>query len=83
VPLANRSFPTFRNSVDFYGSPTYADDWLQACFAKGSTSFQNGNANFAGYANDGRVGKSADEIIMGLAIAYPNSITFTDQSVLF
>ncbi len=50
-------FPVFQKFVDFYGSPTYADDWLQACFTKGSTTFKNGNANFAGYGDDGRVGK--------------------------
>lgn len=50
-------FPDFQKFVDYYGSSTYADDWLQACFTMGSTSFKNGNANFAGYGNDGRVGK--------------------------
>ena len=50
-------FPDFQKFFDYYGSSTYADDWLQACFTKGSTTFDNGNADFAGYGDDGRVGK--------------------------
>ena len=32
---------------DYYGSGTYADDWIQAAFAQTATSFTNGNADFS------------------------------------
>jgi hypothetical protein len=51
------SYPDFEKFVEFYGSATYADDWLQAAFSGGSTDFTNGNADFSGYGNDSRVGK--------------------------
>jgi hypothetical protein len=51
------SFPVLKKFVDYYGSETYADDWLQAVFSGGSTDFKNGNADFSAYGNDSRVGK--------------------------
>jgi hypothetical protein len=39
---------------NYYGSASYGDDWIQAAFASGPTSFTNGNADFTGASFDTR-----------------------------
>jgi hypothetical protein len=55
-PAGGSFFPDFQKFVDYYGSSTYADAWLEACFAKGATNFTYGNADFSVYGDEGRVG---------------------------
>jgi Low iron-inducible periplasmic protein len=47
-------FPDFKLFVDYYGTATYADQLIMAAFLKSTTSFSNGNQNFAGSEFDAR-----------------------------
>ena len=42
---------------DYYGSFDYANQWVQAAVEGKRTTFQNGNADFAGYDEAPRAGK--------------------------
>eukprot|EP00571_Detonula_confervacea_P007250 CAMPEP_0172330940 /NCGR_PEP_ID=MMETSP1058-20130122/61665_1 /TAXON_ID=83371 /ORGANISM="Detonula confervacea, Strain CCMP 353" /LENGTH=539 /DNA_ID=CAMNT_0013048177 /DNA_START=105 /DNA_END=1724 /DNA_ORIENTATION=- len=48
-------YTDFKYFNDYYGTPTYADEWVSAALEGRSTTFpRNGNANFAQYGFDGR-----------------------------
>jgi len=40
---------------DYYGVSDYGDQWIQAAFSGGATSFTNGNADFSVYGNPGKI----------------------------
>ena len=43
----------FKYFYDYYGTSTYAHEWVEAAFSKTSTKFTNGNANFSLYDKAG------------------------------
>eukprot|EP00569_Conticribra_weissflogii_P009444 CAMPEP_0171358864 /NCGR_PEP_ID=MMETSP0879-20121228/261_1 /TAXON_ID=67004 /ORGANISM="Thalassiosira weissflogii, Strain CCMP1336" /LENGTH=553 /DNA_ID=CAMNT_0011864979 /DNA_START=241 /DNA_END=1902 /DNA_ORIENTATION=- len=47
-------YQDFMYFYDYYGSDTYAHDWVTAAFAGDKTSFKNGNADFSQYGMDGK-----------------------------
>jgi hypothetical protein len=47
-------YRTYEKFYNYYGSHSYADDWVLAAFAGTSTSFQNGNADFSAYDREGK-----------------------------
>jgi hypothetical protein len=40
--------------ANYYGAPTFADEWIQAAFSAGSTAFDNANADFSTYDFESR-----------------------------
>jgi len=51
------SFPAlYQTFVDYYGSETFYDDWIQAALSGSATSFANGNADFSSYSDEARAG---------------------------
>mmetsp|Transcript_20680 Transcript_20680/g.43807 ORF Transcript_20680/g.43807 Transcript_20680/m.43807 type:complete len:555 (+) Transcript_20680:69-1733(+) len=47
-------YEDFLYFYDYYGSDTYAHDWVTAAFAGDKTTFRNGNADFSQYGMDGK-----------------------------
>lgn len=45
----NCPYRTFEKYYQYYGTPFFGDQWINAAFAMKSTAFTNGNANFAKY----------------------------------
>lgn len=56
----------FKMFNDYYGTPTYAHQWIEAAFEGTATSFSRGNANFA------QLGMSGREQIIKKGTAYMN-----------
>jgi Low iron-inducible periplasmic protein len=50
----NDYFVDFQKFFDYYGSFTYADDFIMAAFKGTETSFRNGNADFSAYDFEAR-----------------------------
>jgi hypothetical protein len=50
-------FHLYTQFVNYYGSYSYADDWIQAAFEGHSTDLEAGNGNFKNYGFAGRSGK--------------------------
>jgi hypothetical protein len=51
-------YPDFNMFQEYYGTTSYADDWIVAALSKGATEgFSNGSANFKSYSDQGRVRK--------------------------
>jgi len=59
-------YKDFKMFNDYYGTPSYGHKWVEAAFEGTSTSFKNGNANFATY------GKSGREQVIKKGTAYMN-----------
>jgi hypothetical protein len=53
----NCPYYTYRKFRDYYGTFDYADKWINAAFDGTSTTFSNGNGNFATIGFPGRTGK--------------------------
>jgi hypothetical protein len=49
MKCANCPYRTFKKYYDYYGTSSFGDDWINAAFALKSTTFTNGNADFAKY----------------------------------
>ena len=47
-------YTDFKYFNDYYGTPDYAHQWVEAAFAGESTEFSRGNADFSKYGFDGR-----------------------------
>ena len=47
-------YPDFKYFNDYYGTPDYAHQWVEAAFAGESTKFSRGNADFSKFGFDGR-----------------------------
>ena len=47
-------YTDFKYFNDYYGTPDYAHQWVEAAFAGESTKFSRGNADFSKYGFDGR-----------------------------
>lgn len=44
--------------IDYYDTPTFADEWIRAAFDGGATNFPNGNADFSHFsAHEGQDSK--------------------------
>ena len=54
-------FKDFDDFMDYYGTPSYADDWIKAAFAADKASFRDGignfDADFTGMGYKARAGK--------------------------
>ena len=53
-------YAEYTKYYDYYGQYDYAHQWVTAAFDGTSTSFKNGNANFASYGFTGRTGEWID-----------------------
>jgi len=47
-------YKDFKYFYDYYGTPDYAHQWIEAAFDGESTKFRNGNADFGKYGFVGR-----------------------------
>lgn len=47
-------YKDFKYFYDYYGTPDYAHQWIEAAFDGESTNFRNGNADFGKYGFVGR-----------------------------
>ena len=47
-------YKDFKYFYDYYGTPDYAHQWIEAAFDGESTNFRNGNADFSRYGFEGR-----------------------------
>jgi len=47
-------YPDAKYAVDYYNTPSYGNEWIEAAFEKRSTSLERGNADFANYGYVGR-----------------------------
>jgi hypothetical protein len=54
---ANCPYSDYLKFLDYYDVFDYADQWVQAAFSGGKTSFKNGNADFGEYSYEGRTGE--------------------------
>lgn len=49
-------YPDVGYAVDYYGTPSYSNIWIEAAFDKKSTGYDNGNADFSEWGHVGRAG---------------------------
>jgi hypothetical protein len=67
----NCPYNTYRKFRDYYGTFDYADKWINAAFDGTSTTFSNGNGNFASYGFPGRTGKFYKKKVTGTVNIIP------------
>lgn len=51
-------YPDAKYFADYYGTPTYGNEWIEAAYDKRATSFERGNADFSQYDHALRAGVS-------------------------
>lgn len=51
-------YPDAKYFADYYGTPTYGNEWIEAAYDKRTTSFERGNADFSQYDHALRAGVS-------------------------
>lgn len=51
--VISTSNPTYRAFVDYYGSPDYANKWIEHAFNQEKTNFDHGNNDFSLLQVDG------------------------------
>lgn len=54
LDCAKCPYPDAKYAADYYGTPKYSDQWIQAAFGSRSTDFERGNADFSDYGHVGR-----------------------------
>eukprot|EP00555_Chaetoceros_dichaeta_P014539 CAMPEP_0198273732 /NCGR_PEP_ID=MMETSP1447-20131203/57799_1 /TAXON_ID=420782 /ORGANISM="Chaetoceros dichaeta, Strain CCMP1751" /LENGTH=570 /DNA_ID=CAMNT_0043967549 /DNA_START=44 /DNA_END=1756 /DNA_ORIENTATION=- len=49
LTCAKCPYPDAKYFADYYGTPTYGNEWIEAAYDKRATSFERGNADFSQY----------------------------------